>query len=224
MAAEALPSRDDRRSILLYEAAEGGAGVLRRLVDDSGALRLVGVQALHLCHFDPRTGVDLRRAPGAREDCEAACYDCLMSYTNQPDHRMLDRQAVRDFLMQLTQSTVVASPAAKPRAEHLSGLMNQCDSELEREWLRFIDGHGLRLPSGAQVFVEACRTRPDFTYRSHLTAVYVDGPAHEYSERQARDRAQTECMEDHGYTVIRFGHKEDWGNIIARHPNIFGKI
>ncbi len=31
-----------------------------------------------------------RRAPRAREDCEAACYDCLMSYANQPDHQLLD--------------------------------------------------------------------------------------------------------------------------------------
>jgi hypothetical protein len=31
----------------------------------------------------------------------AACYDCLLSYTNQPDHRILDRFAVRDLLLRL---------------------------------------------------------------------------------------------------------------------------
>jgi hypothetical protein len=30
-----------------------------------------------------RATLDLRRAPNAREDCEAACYDCLLSYTDQ---------------------------------------------------------------------------------------------------------------------------------------------
>ena len=42
-----------------------------------------------LCHFDPLTGEDQKHAPGAKEDCEAACYNCLMSYYNQMDHRLL---------------------------------------------------------------------------------------------------------------------------------------
>ena len=55
----------------------------------------VALAALDICHFDPDTGEDLHRARHAKEDCEAACYDCLMHYANQPVHRLLDRQAVR---------------------------------------------------------------------------------------------------------------------------------
>ena len=33
----------------------------------------------HLNFFDPDTGEDLHHAPRAYEDCEAACYDCLLS-------------------------------------------------------------------------------------------------------------------------------------------------
>ena len=49
----------------------------------------------------PMTGTDLRRGPLAREDCEAACYDCLMSYSNQLDHALLDRQAILPILLRL---------------------------------------------------------------------------------------------------------------------------
>ena len=87
LAAEPLPDWDNRRLILLYESAEGGAGVLRQLVSDPQAIKNVARKALELCHFDPDSGEDLRHAPGASEICEAACYDCLMSYSNQPDHR-----------------------------------------------------------------------------------------------------------------------------------------
>jgi very-short-patch-repair endonuclease len=223
LAAEPLPSRDDRCLLFFYEAAEGGAGVLRRLLDDSYALQRVAKQALQLCHFDPETGADLRRAPRAREDCEAACYDCLMSYVNQPDHRLLDRQQSRDLLLQLARATVQASPAAQPRAEHLARLRRQCQSDLERDWLAFLETRGLHLPSHAQVFIEACGTRPDFLYEACQTAIYVDGPHHAYPERQHRDEAQTVCLEDVGYTVIRFAEHDAWDAIISRHPTIFGR-
>jgi len=222
LAAEALPSRDKRKILLFYEAAEGGAGVLRQLISDPTAFGRVARQALEICHFDENTGEDRRRAPRASEDCEAACYDCLMTYGNQRDHSLLDRQTIRDILLQYTRAAVSTSPAELPRSEHLNRLMNQAGSDLEKSWLRYLHEKDLRLPSKAQVFLEACKTRPDFFYEDHLTLVYVDGPVHEYPDRAERDQEQTDCLEDLGYTVIRFGHRDDWGNIIAAFPHVFG--
>lgn len=222
LAAEPLPDPDDRRTLLLYESAEGGAGVLRRLIDDPQALAEVAREALRLCHFDPDTGADLRRGPRSREECEAACYDCLMSYTNQLDHRLLDRQRIRELLLTLTVAEVAASPTAMPRAEHLARLHNQAGSGLERQWLEFLDTRGHRLPSHAQRLIEACGTRPDFLYEGEQAAVYVDGPHHRYPERHARDVAQQICLEDAGYLLVRFGNEDDWGAVVARYPSVFG--
>ena len=223
LAAEPLPDRDHRRRILLFEAAEGGAGVLRRLLDEPGAFAEVAREALSLCHFDPETGDDRRRHPGAREDCEAACYDCLMSYANQLDHELLDRQSIRALLMDMSAATVVSSPVGDPRAAHLEVLKRLAGSELERRWLGYLEEHNYRLPDKAQFFVEACNTRPDFYYSEHCVAVYVDGPPHDYPERQQRDQALDAAMGDHGYHVIRFHHAADWDDIIAHNPNIFGR-
>jgi very-short-patch-repair endonuclease len=223
LAVEPLPDKDKRRIVMLYEAAEGGAGVLRRLVDDPEALSRVARAALDICHFDPNTGEDLRRAPLAREDCEAACYNCLMTYGNQLDHKLLDRQAIKEFLIALSAALVRTSPTAIPRAEHLRRLKATAGSDLERDWLDYLEDSGYSLPAKAQALIEKCSTRPDFLYDDHQAAIYVDGPAHEYPERQQRDVAQAECLEDAGYTVIRFGYRDDWGSIIARHPNIFGR-
>lgn len=215
LAAEPLPDGENRRQILLYEAAEGGAGVLRQLVDDPGALAQVAREVLALCHFDPDTSEDRRRAPGANEDCEAACYDCLMSYSNQPDHELLDRHLLRDLLLALTTATVHASPTAYDRAEHLRRLKALCDSDLEREWLDFLEARNLRLPDEAQVLIPECGTRPDFLYRQQMIAVYVDGPYHLYPDRAQRDLQQTECLEDRGYSIVRFGAADDWESRIA---------
>lgn len=223
LAAEPLPNADDRRVILFYESAEGGAGVLRRLMDDPQSFAAVAREALELCHFDPQTGDDRHRAERAREDCEAACYDCLMNYYNQRDHKLLDRKPIRDLLMQFTQARVVAAPAELSRAEHLQRLMRLTDSELERKWLRYLEAHGHHLPSKAQSLIEVCSTRPDFVYEEHQAAIYIDGPHHAYPERQARDKTQTECMEDRGYTVIRFGLEDDWGKIVEQFSSVFGR-
>jgi hypothetical protein len=223
LAAELLPDRDHPRSLLLYESAEGGAGVLRRLLDDPHALAAVARQALLLCHFDEQ-GNDLRRSPLMAEDCEAACYFCLMSYTNQRDHQLLDRLEIRDLLLDLTRCVVDASPGPKPPDEHFQWLLNRCDSELERDFLRHLREHGHRLPDTAQELVAQHHTRPDFLYTAHgKAAIYIDGPFHAFPERKARDERITWELEDAGYVVIRFGHDEDWATTIARRIDLFGE-
>src|SRR5262249_32307553 len=135
LAAEPLPGSGPRprRLLLFYEAAEGGAGVLRRILDDPQAFAELAKEALRLCHFDPDTGEDRRRAPRASEDCEAACYDCLMEYYNQRDHPLLDRQAVLDILLRWTGVHVAAAPGPQSRAEHLVQLSRLAGSALERD-------------------------------------------------------------------------------------------
>ena len=222
LSVEPLPSASERKLILFYEAAEGGAGVLRRLLDDPQAFADVAQVALQLCHFDPQTGEDLRRSENAKEDCEAACYSCLMSYYNQVDHQLLDRKTIKDILIELSGTTAEISPSALSRAEHLKRLRNLCQSDLEREWLDFLEKRNLNLPSHAQKLIANCQTQPDFLYEKDCAAIYVDGSHHLYEERKQRDAAQSECMEDIGYSVIRFGLLDDWEKVIGKYPHIFG--
>jgi very-short-patch-repair endonuclease len=221
LAAEPLPTAADRRQLLIYEAAEGGAGALRRLVEDPTALAAVARTALEVCHFTP-TGEDLGKAPRSQDRCEAACYDCLLSYSNQPDHRRLDRFAIRDVLLNLATSVVNASPVRASRSEHLEKLMRLAGSGLERTWLRHLDARRHRLPSDAQKLLETFGTRPDFLYDGQQTVIYIDGPHHKYPERVARDQQLTDRLEDAGFSVIRFAAEDDWDAILAKFPDIFG--
>src|SRR3546814_15865393 len=56
LSTEPLPSLDARRWILLYESAEGGAGVLRRLADDRTALPRPAPRRLDISHAHPDPG------------------------------------------------------------------------------------------------------------------------------------------------------------------------
>ncbi|CAN5209311.1 DEAD/DEAH box helicase [soil metagenome] len=223
LAVEALPSEADRRQLLFYEAAEGGAGVLRRLAQEPGALAAAARRALEISHF-AADGTDLKRAPGARDDCAAACYDCLMSYGNQRDHELLDRYAVRDTLLALAASELKASSTYRPRSDHLASLRRAAESTLEQAWLKAIEDGGYRVPERAQHLIETVSARPDFLYEEVQVAIFVDGPVHELEDVGARDQAAQDRLEAVGFYVLRFGaNPASWPAIFDANPNVFGR-
>lgn len=223
LASVPLPEVENRNRILLYESAEGGAGVLRQLVRNAEALPAVARESLKRCHFDPDTGEDLGHDENMTERCEAACYHCLLSYSNQPEHKLLDRFHALEWLELLRDATVVPSPATVSRGRHLEALLAAAESSLERKWLQFLQDNGYSLPDKAQHFIEACGTRPDFIYTSGAdAAIYIDGPPHDYPDRQHRDSDQEECLLNASYIVIRFHHEADWSEKIRQYPSIFG--
>lgn len=223
LAAEPLPSQKERRHILFYEASEGGAGVLQRILTEEDALNRVARKALEILHFDRETGDDRGKAPHAEEECEAACYDCLMTYSNQMDHPLLDRKKVKEYLLELANGELGEVHRPSEKQELTGELYDKCETELERRWLRYLEEQGLTLPSEAQQLIPECNTRPDFVYEENNALIYVDGPIHEYAERRERDREQGICLEEAGYFVIRFGPEEEWDQIIADYPAVFGR-
>ena len=110
---EPLPARDNRRAVLAYEATEGGAGVLNRLIEDPQAIGAVAREALILMHFER---VDEAIAAGDAQRlincdggfCIRGCYRCLLSYFNQPDHELIDRTSdqVKQMLVDLARGRV----------------------------------------------------------------------------------------------------------------------
>jgi len=217
LSCEPMPSPQDRREILFYEASEGGAGVLRQLAEDPAVLPLLARRALELCHFDPDTLADR----GA-QTCGKACYECLLDYGNQPDHKDLDRFLIRDLLAELSRAECRPAGGAGSRAERMVALRKRCDSQLEKRWLDMVDNLMLRPPSDAQYLIPGYFTQPDFFYREHNAAIYIDGPPHDQPDAVKEDDGKTKALMEMGYIVIRFHHRADWLEIFRRHPDIFG--
>ncbi|GII79225.1 RNA helicase [Sphaerisporangium rufum] len=225
LSSEDLPDLDGRGRMLFIESAEGGAGALRRLQSEQGLLAQVARVALEIIHIDPNTGTDLDRAPGARERCERGCYDCLLSYTNQVFHRVIDRLAVVDHLMELSKAAVQAGGGTgQSPAEHAACLHEASQTGLEREFLTFLEENDYRLPDAAQQLISDARARPDFVYRlpGGSVAVFVDGPDHDTTSAMERDMAAEDRLLDLGWLVIRFRYDEEWRVVAGRYPNIFG--
>jgi very-short-patch-repair endonuclease len=234
--AEPLPSKDVRRSILFYESAEGGAGVLTRLATEPQALVNVAAEALRIMHFiSPTDGQWNSRALVEEKDsdgkplCEAGCYRCLLSYYNQPDHTLIDRQdagndgKVLDVLCRLTRvegkvGTFGRSPQAQAGDLHrISG------SSLEQAWLAHIEAQGYRPPDRGQETISRCNTCADFYYEDWKAAIFIDGPRHENPKQAEADRNIDRCLEAAGYYVVRFPKEQArWAEIFAGHTDLFG--
>jgi very-short-patch-repair endonuclease len=220
LAAQPLPDPDDRQIILFYESSEGGSGVLRQLVEDPGALARVARSALTICHLDPATGAD--RAADDGVECEAACYDCLLDYGNQPDHNSLDRRLVPTVLLTLARSQTEASSANVSRADKLDEMLRLCDSELERKWLRLVHEKNFAIPTHAQRRIASCGTKPDFFYEDKRVAIYIDGPVHDQDDTIEIDDQVEARLRARGVKWLRFHHAEDWEAKLAEYPDIFG--
>lgn len=108
---EPTPSRQDRRALLFYEAAEGGAGALAQLISEKDSLAKVARKALEIMHFEPSSFEaaykDAKLVQKSDIECVAGCYHCVLSYFNQPDHEYIERrdQAMQEIMLRLAFGT-----------------------------------------------------------------------------------------------------------------------
>jgi very-short-patch-repair endonuclease len=190
--------------LLYHENAEGGLGVLRRVVEEEGTLAEVARAALEVLHFSEK-GEDLN------PECVRACHECLLSYQEQRMTPFLNRHKALPYLLHLLGARVELRHGGGGRLEEL---LAHCESELEREFLRRLQARGVRLPDEAQYRIGEAHTKVDFLYRPNL-AVYVDGPHHD-SERQSRiDERQREALLELGYRVVVVRHEDLEGGVEA---------
>lgn len=219
-----LPDTGHQGRMLLTEAAEGGAGVLRRLVDEPEAIRRVARTALELIHYNPETGADLGHAAGAHVRCERGCYDCLLSYGNQYEHALINRHSIVEILRSLLGARVEAGAGGRRRGDQAEFLTKLGDSTLESRFIAWLRSTGRHLPNDAQRTIEACRARPDFVYGGQVpVAVFVDGPHHDTDIQRQRDREAETRLTDASWFVIRFRHDDDWAIVADQNEWLFGR-
>ena len=211
---ESLPSTKERRALLFYEAAEGGAGVLSRLGDTPNLLAIVARSALSLMHYGMPEGAfavaDLKDLGSETQvHCEAGCYQCLLSYFNQPDHDLIDRRNAEAilFLVQLAHSSVETAGSASQEEE-------KSESSLGA-WLSYLKSQGLRQPDETNVSLNGGGAVADALYKSSRSLVFLSPP----------DDSTRAIAEDRGYKVVVFSvDTNNWGATVEAHPEIFGRM
>lgn len=216
LVAEPLPTGDNRRALLFYEAAEGGAGVLTRLASEPDQLAEVAKNALKLMHFqapettwnfDQLAEHELRRPDGERI-CEAGCYQCLLSYYNQPDHDKISRQdpTALKLLVALANASVCLDTPMK----HADSLNS--DARLAT-WLLELERRELRRPDALNVSLNNGQGVADAQYKTSRALVFLSAP----------DDSLRAYAEDRSYRVVIFPpDQSDWSALFSQYQEIFG--
>jgi hypothetical protein len=217
LVAEPLPKTDERRALMFYEAAEGGAGVLTRIANDTASLAQVASNALKLLHHDaPQGAWKLEDLPQLEQTnalgnriCEAGCYQCLLSYFNQPDHENINRRNA-DALKVLV---ALANAEVKPRQASSPILENTPADDRLNQWLHALDTAGLRHPDAVQVPVSQGAAVAAGQYKSARVLVFLD----------EIDTEITTVLADKGWQVLNFSDPLQWPAQFAAHSDVFGK-
>jgi hypothetical protein len=233
LAAEPLPDRTGDNAwavLLLFEAAErwrrGPAAPRVR------ARRHPGRRARS--SEDPALRPDDRSRPGAArarpppdaEKCAQACYDCLLSYGNQWEHRALDRHKAKDALLALAAGTLeIGGIGGEDRATQHARLAKR-KQHLRDRVAQGVRGGGYRLPDLAQALLDDVPSvRPDFSYRraDGDCAIFIDGPVHEHAHIAQKDKKAQQRLENEGWLVLRFTtDRSAWPAIFSANSKTFG--
>lgn len=164
---EPLPNKDNRQHILIYEAAEGGAGILRHLAEHITFMQAVAAEALAAMHYELRDGMLYDTEQDKPEDarCGKGCYRCLLSYYNQMEHALIDRSADETCTLLQDMSN------NQCRLETIAS----ASSAANHPWLKELERRGIPAPEEADKSVAGIKA--DFFYPDAYVAVFMSRPA-----------------------------------------------
>ena len=187
--------------------------MLTRLVSQEDGLAVVARTALQIMHL----AVSEDRVPEFPEEladvpdtaCVAACYRCLMSYYNQPDHELLDRrdEHARALLVRLAHARTVADADQPAAAFHaVNG-----DQPAEGRWLAEASRRGIPAPDPKPLAADGWSV--PWVWRRHYVAAV-------FGETEA---PVLQAMEEFGFEVVRFDAPEGWNAAFARLASALGQ-
>jgi hypothetical protein len=176
----------------------------------------VAAQALELMHHHKANGawsvealpaLEIKRKDGS-SICEAGCYQCLLSYFNQPDHEHINRRdtAALSLLVALANARVVpqqteTAPTAQPPSEPTE------QDDRHALWLVAAKAAGCRAPDEGPLAVLGGRAQVAARYKATRTLVTLQPlPAEVVSE-----------LADLGWTLLDMSDPSRWAQQFASH-------
>lgn len=141
-----------------------------------------------------------------KEDaCQSACYNCLLGFWNQNNHRFINRIRILPIVRRLI-TTKIEESSSESDSENLQRLVDVgLDSKLEERVLAMMSEINIELPDEVQKTISDPNgqliTRTDFYYSNIRLAVFVDGPPHSQQAQQEDDERKRRQVRRRGIGV-----------------------
>ena len=207
-----IPSTSDRRMLLIYETGEGGSGVLRDLVENPEAIKRIARQALELMHYNVGSldyiDADALAELDAKPECINGCYGCLLTYTNQPEHRLINRRdlpALR-FLAALANSGELVQSTIENSAEDKT--IGPADA-ISRFKL-FANKNDFLVPDVVPKVFKSLDVKFDAAYSAYRCCLSF-APV---------DKDVVEALDEFGWQVLDLSSEDRWLEIMKSHPEL----
>ena len=208
---EPIPSGSDRQMLLIYEAGEGGSGVLRDIIKNPEAIGKIARQALELMHYDVEHVAEINAEEleqyDTKTDCVNGCYGCLLSYYNQTEHALINRRdpyALR-FLAALTQAQTPVSVVVENTSKKVDEVLSIMD-----RFAKWATENGYLIPDQCPKVFKRLDLSFDGAYSTMRCCV-------SFKEVSKEDK---ETLEDFGWQIIDLSNENTWLEKMLQHPEL----
>lgn len=209
---EPLPNANHRKMLLIYESGEGGAGVLRDIIENPSNLRAIAEKALHIMHYEKHgdSPWSYEGLINNKDSCIAGCYECLLTYQNQPEHNKINRKDewTLRFLVALANGGEVVSEETQTKQQ----VQPPAGKTQLAAFLNFLTDNHLNLPDKLPKTFKRLNLTLDGAYSGEWTCITATPLTQD--DRQA--------LEEKGWRVIDVSDADNWNNLVEKHPEVFG--
>ena len=161
-------------------------------------------------YVDGLPALEVKRNDGS-SICEAGCYQCLLSYFNQPDHEHINRRDPDALGLLVALANARVAPHVAPRVDTATPAVPQAAGELRDQWLAALKAAGCRMPDEGPLTVLGGSAQMAAKYAATRTLVALQTPSPE----------TTAALEERGWTLLDMSDSSLWAQQFADHAALF---
>ena len=148
-------------------------------------------------------------------DCQAGCYQCLLSYFNQPDHDKINRRdkAALQILTSLANGSLQEPQTVPP--ENITPSTESAPQQQAGAWPEFAAAHRLAAPDRLNIPIPDSTSLVAALYRSRRLALFIGAPTPE----------ATAWAEDQGLQSVALpDDPAAWPEFISANPDLIPTV